>query len=126
MLQVSDVLAWLPTLGITTPAENGYFIPPDPDRLILVTLAGGPGLLYERVYDRVAVAIRTRGLQRQPADAEALAAQVDDTILSVVAPTQVGTVHVNDIDRAAPPRFAGLDKAFRSQFTASYLLTAAL
>lgn len=123
MLVVSDVVTWLTSLGLTVPILDGYWVPPDPDRLILVTLAGGPGMLYERAYDRQAITLRTRGAQRQPADAEALASQLDTAILAVVPPTLVGTKHVNDIDRASPPRFALLDKAFRSEFAATYLVT---
>lgn len=123
MIVVADITAWLTSLGLTTPAVDGYWVPPDPDRLILIMLAGGPGLLYERAYDRQAVTLRSRGLQRQPADAEALATQVDDLILSAVPPVTVGSKHVNDIDRLSPPRFASADKALRSEFTATYLLT---
>lgn len=125
MLAVADLTAWLPTLGIDTVCQDGYWIPPGPDRVVLVTLAGGPGMLYERAYDRQAVAVRCRGLQRQPADAEALAAQVDAAILAVVPPVQVGSGWVNDIDRVSPPRFTGSDKAFRAEFTATYLLSVA-
>lgn len=123
MMVVADVTAWLTSLGITTPAADGYWVPPDPDRIILVTLAGGPGLIYERAYDRQALTLRSRGLQRQPTDAEQLAGQVDDAILRAIPPMPVGSKHVNDIDRLSPPRFASMDKAFRSEFTATYLLT---
>lgn len=125
MLAVADLIVWLPTLGITTLVQDGYYVPPGPDRLVLVTLAGGPGMLYERAYDRQAVAIRCRGLQRQPQDAEALAAQVDAAILGALPPVQVGAGHVNDIDRISPPRYAATDKAMRAEFTATYLMTVA-
>ena len=126
MLSVSDVIAWLPTLGITTPVQDSWWVPPDPDRLVMVTISGGPGPIYERLFDRTAVTVRCRGLQRQPSDTEALAAQVDEAVMGAVAPVMVGKTRVNDIDRAAPPRFAGLDKAFRAEFVAVYLLTAVI
>lgn len=125
MLVLADVTTWLEALGITVPILDGAWIPPDPDRIVLVSLAGGPGMLYERAYDRQAVTLRTRGAQRVPSDAEALAAEVDDAVLSVIPPVAVGAGHVNDIDRVSPPRFVAMDKAFRNEFSATYLFTVA-
>lgn len=123
MLQVTDVESWLVSLGITAPVIDGSWVPPDPDRLVLITLTGGPGLLYERLYDRQTVTVRCRGLQRQSADAGLLAAQVDAAILGALPPVAVGTQHVNDITRGAAPRFASLDKAFRTEMTATYMFS---
>ena len=127
MITVADLSAWLVTLGITTPIADAAFVPPSPDRMVLIARAGGPGIVMERTFDRVAFAIRTRGLQRQYADAEGLAAQVDAAILGVVAPVYIGGIFVNDIDRlGAPPHFLQWDTAGRSNFIASYVIQHAL
>lgn len=131
MIPVSAIRQWLKTLGVTTPIADGYYIPPKPDQIVFITIAGGPGTINERVLDRLAFQVHCRGSQHRKLDvpdpAEALAAQVDSLILAVVAPVYIGGVFVNDVDRlGSPPRFSGRDLAFRSSFTASYILTYAL
>ncbi len=126
MLAVADIAALLVSLGVTVPVVDGYWMPPDPDRLVLVSFAGGKGLLYERAYDSQTVQLRCRGLQRQPADAALLAAQVDDAILSIVPPVDVGANHVNNVDRlGGPPRFQLADTGLRAEYVAQYMFDVA-
>ena len=124
MLKVSDISAWLSALGVApAPVDSAFLIPPQPGRMIVLALAGGPGDTLERAFDRLALHVECFGLQRQYADGEALATQVDNAILGVTAPIRIGGTFVNDIDRiGAPPRFMGVDKSFRPAFGATYLL----
>lgn len=124
MITVTQLAAWLTGLGIETPVQPSFFLAPVPVRSVFVTLAGGQGTLNEREMDRVTFAALCRGLSHQYSDAEALAAQVDDAVLSVFCPTQIGGSFVNDIDRVgAPPRFQSWDKGGSTIFICTYQIT---
>lgn len=126
MLVLSDLQSWLAILGIEVPVVDGYWVPDEPDQVAMVFLAGGPGLIWERLGDRQAIAIRCRSLQNQPSTGAALAAQVDAAILGAFAPVQIGTQNARDVDRAgAPPRYMGTDRGFRATYQAQYLFTIA-
>lgn len=124
-LTVADIGTWLASLGISVPVDDAYWVPPQPDRMVLVAFTGGHGLVYQRAFDEVYVSLTSRGAQRQPADAKALADEVDTAILGVVPPVSIGTGRVNDIYRTAPPRHVATDKAMRAQYVAVYSLLVA-
>jgi len=127
VLPATDLAAFITGLGITTPIVAGPWVPDNlADRLIVLTVTGGPGSSLERLFDTHSFQARCRGTQRNPADAETLAAQVDDALLNVVLPTRVGGRHVPRIDRAgSPPNAFARDSAGRDSFVCSYLLTIA-
>ena len=127
MLRAADLAAFLAGLGITTPIVAGPWVPDNlADRLIVLTVTGGPGSSLERLFDTHAFQARCRGAQRNPQDAETLAGQVDDALLNATLPARVGGRHVPRIDRAgSPPAAFARDSAGRDSFVCSYLLTIA-
>jgi hypothetical protein len=129
---VADIVAWLADIGITTPAFDGLYLVPKPDQAVFITMTGGTGLTFERSYDVVSFQLRCRGNPSPAnppaagADAAAIASACDDAILAIVAPVQIGSAHVNDINRlGAPPRFALFDAAQRAEYVAAYTLSVA-
>lgn len=129
MLRTADLKAWLstqlPGVAVLTLDQSQ----PMPDRQVVVELTGGAGTVQERAYDRQSVQVRTRGAQRDRADAEALAAEVDDVMLGAATPVDMGgpgAAHVNSIDRiGGPPAFLSMDESQRTTFACNYMLQVA-
>ena len=121
-----DVKAWLVANGITDKIDADGHIPTQPDRLVVLTMNGGPGEKRERTFDVLAVQVLCRGKQRDPADAEALARQVDDVFMGATRAT-IGSTYVASITRAGgPPAFTAREpNSGRVSFSCSYLLEAA-
>jgi Bacteriophage minor capsid protein len=123
MLTVADITAFLVASGITALIESGYELVEQPDRVVFVTPNGGPGEKRERVFEDVTVQIRTRGAQNDPADAQALAAQVDGALMGPHYPITVGGHRVVSIVQAGgSPAIIGRDEARRYECSASYVL----
>lgn len=125
-MTTDDLKAWLQGHGITDAISTDGDIPTQPDRLIVLSLTGGPGEARERTFDQRTVQVLTRGKQRSPADAEALAAQVDDIFMGATRAT-IGTTYVSTIQRAGgPPTFVAREpNSGRVTISCNYLLECA-
>lgn len=125
-MTTDDLAAWLQSHGITDHISTDGHIPTQPDRLIVLTLAGGPGEKRERSFDVRSVQVLTRGRQRSPADAEALAAQVDDVFMGATRAT-IGGTYVAGIQRSGgPPAFVSREpNSGRVTLSVNYLLECA-
>jgi hypothetical protein len=96
--------------------------PPQPDRVILLVLTGGPPPSRERTFDHPTVQVRTRGLQNDQGDAEALAGQVDDAFLGAPEGVLVNGKRVLTINRLSGPAFLSRDGGRRTTLSANYVL----
>ena len=125
MLTVDAVRSFLVASGITDLIVSGYDETESPDRVVFVTPNGGPGEKRERTFEDVTVQIRCRGAQADPADAQALAAQVDAAMMSPHYPVAVGGLRVVSIVQAGgSPAIVGRDDARRYECSATYVLDA--
>lgn len=110
-----DVADWNPNLGA----------PDAPDRIVLLTPAGGPGLRLDGAVDEQTYNVRSRGLQRDPEDAQQIAAEVDRLIDGTEGPITVGDVRVVALWRVgSPPAMLAVDSAGRTHYSATYLFSA--
>lgn len=128
MLTTRNIEAWLRTRGIAGDVEISVDgdIPTMPDKVIVLSLGGGPGEKRERTFDVHALQVITRGGQRDPDDAETFAGQVDDIFMGVAAAVSLDGVRVSTITRAGgPPAFLNLDESRRVAYVANYLIEAA-
>ena len=125
-MTTDDLKAWLQSEGVTEAFSTDGHIPPAPDRLIVLSLTGGPGEKRERTFDVLSVQVLTRGKQRSPSDAEQLAQAVDDVFMGATRPT-IGGTYVATIQRAGgPPTFLAREpNSGRVTMSANYLLEAA-
>ena len=98
--QTQVIMDWITSLGWDTRQEQGYpmlggpYIPPSPDRLVVITGAGGPGYLTEEpATDGSNFQVMLRGAAEDPLGAEAQAQALDLLILRAPFPATVdGTV----------------------------------
>lgn len=135
MIASADLQAWLTSQGVdpnsapTGAVANGAwssdgYVPPTPDRLIVLTPGPGGPTQFERTFEVVSFQVLVRGLQDNPADAEGFALQVDDTLMNAVCPITIGPGRVIDLDYVGgPPRFFQRDVGRRSLFVCNYLFT---
>jgi hypothetical protein len=96
-----------------------------PDRLVILTRTGGPGLAYEGLFDGISFQARTRGAQGDPDDAEDIAGYVDSAFVDASTPFDMSGHHVTRISRlGGPPAFLLTDSAGRTHLTANYVILA--
>lgn len=96
-----------------------------PDRLIVLTRTGGPGLAFDGVFDGVTFQARVRGAPNDDDDAETLALLVDAAFIDQAVPVVMGSHTVSRIDRpGGGPAFLVRDSAGRAHYTGNYLLFA--
>lgn len=104
----------------------GGRMPDTPNRVIVVSLGGGPGLSYEGLFDTVSFQIACRGAENYLGDAEAIALDVDDVLLNVEDNFNFGVegfeVFCNEIGRTggAPSANSIPDSESRWTFTCNY------
>lgn len=123
MLTVEAVAAFLTSRGITEPMMHGEEEPEMPDRVVLLTPSGGPGETRERIFELLIIQCRCRGNQNDPADAEALADQVDRAWMDPIYPLVIDGRHVVRVQHAGgAPAIIGRDDARRYESSASYVL----
>lgn len=98
---------------------------PAPDRLVIITRTGGPGLAYEGLFDGISFQARVRGAQRDPDDAEELAGLIDSAFIDASTPLDLGGHWVTRISRlGGSPAFLLTDPAGRTHLTANYVILA--
>jgi hypothetical protein len=101
--QTQVIIDWIDGLGWDDRQELGFpvlpgpYIPPSPDRLVVITGGSGPGYLTEEpATDGSNFQALIRGAPEDPFGAEAAAQALDDLILRARFPVQVdGTWIVN-------------------------------
>lgn len=99
----------------------GEPLPSQPDRLVIVSRTGGPGLAREGAFDTPTYQIRWRGAQNDPDDAEALADMGDALLLEIPSPCFIAGRYIVKIDRTgSPPTELVRDQGRRTHLTASY------
>lgn len=96
-----------------------------PNRLVVMTRTGGPGLAFEGIFDAVSFQARVRGAQNDGDDAENLALAVDSAFIDAKLPLDMGPNRVPRIDRiGGAPAYFTRDPAGRTHFTCNYLIFA--
>jgi hypothetical protein len=98
--QTQVITDWITGLGWDGRQELGYpvlggpYIPPSPDRLVVITGGGGPGYLTEEpATDGSNFQVMLRGAPEDPLGAESAAQLLDDLILRAGFPVTIdGTV----------------------------------
>lgn len=96
-----------------------------PNRLVFLFLGNGAGLTTEGLYDRVFLSVRTIGRQEDFTDAENLAYQLDNILLTATeaGPIVMGTARVLYVTRTGgAPALLEKDAADRYHFSCSYLI----
>lgn len=128
MISTADLAAWLAANGLPNDALVVFDgdIPEMPDRLVVLTRNGGTGTVRERTFDRGTIQVITRGGQRDAAGAEAFAELVDDLLMGIVGPVEIGAKRVIGVDQeGGPPAFLDRDDAERVLYVCSYLFEVA-
>lgn len=120
-LTATALVTWLSGYDIT-PVYPGAYWPDSPDRLAVITMQPGAGLLLEGAMDAPAFQIRIRGGQNNPGDAEQIARAYDYVILTA-APLDLDGARVGVITRSggAPAPLGGPDSAWRQEWTCTYV-----
>lgn len=96
-----------------------------PDRIVFLTLGGGPGLTSEELFDRLFITCRVIGRQEDFTDAETLAWQLDDMFVKIDHNGMIGTAKVLYVVRSGGgPVLLEKDAAGRYHFTCTYVTEA--
>lgn len=135
-----DVISWLVSLGWDVTQETGAplylgpYLPPEPDRLVVITPTPGPGFTLEGATDTSAFQALVRGQQggdgslHAQKHAEKLAYQLDALIFGARFPAVLtsGQVIVTAyrLGGHPVPLGPGPDDADRLTFVCSYLIQA--
>ena len=133
-LPAASLVAWLTRLGwdvrqeYGAPIVPGPYVPPDPDRMVVITAVPGPGYVLEGDGDAGAFQARVRGGQNDQADAEALAFLLDKLILGASFPAVTASgqviIHVHRLGGTPSPLTASPDSGDRWEYTTTYLCIA--
>lgn len=125
-MTTDDVKAWLEAAGINEAFSTDGHVPTQPDRLVILNKTGGPGEKRERSFDVISIQVLCRGAQRSPANAEALAAAVDDVFMGATR-AMIGGTYVSTIMRSggAPAFVAREPNSGRVTMGCTYLLECA-
>lgn len=129
MILVGDLGTYLHAIGLdpTVPVFPGALVDLNglSDRALFISPTGGPGLLLEGATDVIGFQFRTRGAQGDAAsayaDAEGLAKQVDDLVVTAAYPTTIGGRTVIRLYRVGggPAYLSRVSQ--RASFTCGYL-----
>jgi hypothetical protein len=125
------IIDWISTLGWDAREEVGYpllpgpYVPPSPDRLVVITGGGGPGYTTEEpATDGASFQARLRGPAEDWLEAEAKAGELDLLVLRARFPVQVdGTwiVHCSRLGNGPDPLpYDPTDQ--RGEFTGNYVI----
>jgi hypothetical protein len=96
-----------------------------PDRGIVLSRSGGPGLMAEWSFDRPIITVRTIGRQSDYDDGETFAGAVDRWMLAD-SPVDVGGRRALFVQRSGGgPTLIHVDSARRAHFSVSYIIPVA-
>lgn len=104
---------------------TGRPLPDQPDRLVVVTMTGGPGLYLEGAYDRLTFQVLCRGDQAAQDEADDAARIVDGVLLTADMPTIDGVPTLGFSRVGGPPTPMAEDNGERPQSVCNYTITAA-
>jgi hypothetical protein len=110
------------------PFNHGPYIADTPDEIVTVTLVAGAGYALDGVAEDKIFQVRSRGLDNDPGSAESLAMFIDDAVLRVDKPTDVGSKRVFTVYRHGnppSPLSATPDNGDRWEYIANYLFRVA-
>jgi uncharacterized protein (DUF2126 family) len=132
--QTAAVIQWLTELGWDTaeetgaPLERGPYVPPMPNRIVVISPVPGPGFLMEGAADAGAFQARVRGETDDPDDAEALMFRLDKMIERAQFPATVGGhqfIHIHRVSARPAPLLPSPDSGRRSEYTCNYVAISA-
>ena len=129
--QTQVIIDFIVSLGWDDRQETGYpllpgpYVPPSPDRLVIITGGGGPGYTTEEpATDGSAFQARLRGPAEDWLEAEAQAQALDDLILRARFPVQISGTWIVQCSRLgngpSPLSYDPSDQ--RGEFTTNYLI----
>jgi hypothetical protein len=125
------VCDWIASLGWDGRQELGYpvlpgpYVPPSPDRCVVITNTGGPGFTTEETAtDANNYQVRLRGAPEDPLDAEEAAGQLDLLMVRASFPVQVGGTWLLACNRvgSSPSPLPWDPTDQRTEFTANYTI----
>lgn len=128
IIDLISALGWDDRQELAWPIVPGPYVPTDPDRLVIITGAGGPGYLTDEAsVDGSIFQARVRGVPDDPIGAENAASQLDDLLLAAsrtrfpmtIDGTSVNTVYRSGSGPTALP-FDPTDR--RTEFTCNYVI----
>lgn len=125
IIDLITALGWDDRDEVGYPLLPGPYVPPSPDRLVVITGGGGPGYTTEEpATDGGTFQARLRGPAEDWLEAEAQAQALDDLILHASFPVQIdGTwvVHCSRLGNGPTPlSYDPSDQ--RGEFTTNYLI----
>lgn len=129
--QTQVIIDWIGTLGWDDRQELGYpvlpgpYVPPSPDRALIITGGGGPGYTTEEpATDASNFQARLRGAPDDPLGAESAAALLDALILRANFPVVIdGTPIVTAYRLGSGPTPLPFDATDRRiEFTSNYVI----
>ena len=125
------VIDWISGLGWDGRQELGYplvpgpYVPPSPDRLVVITNGGGPGVTTEEpATDAANYQVRLRGAPEDPLGAEQAAGDLDLLLTRARLPAQVDGEWLLACSRvgSGPSPLPWDPSDQRTEFTASYTI----
>lgn len=121
MWLTADIVGWIKSQGVSTAVVAGPYMPPLPERLVVVTRTSGPGLSTEGALDTTGFQVRTRGSGGYSANGEADAYLIDQLILFGDWPPNVKMI--NRSGGPPVPLAPAPDSGERITWVCSYLPT---
>jgi hypothetical protein len=129
--QTQVIIDWISSLGWDDRQEVGYpvlagpYVPPAPDRALVITGGGGPGYTTEEpATDASNFQARLRGAPDDPLGAESAAALLDNLILRANFPVVIDGTPIVTVYRLGsgptPLPFDPTDR--RTEFTSNYVI----
>jgi hypothetical protein len=125
------IIDWIASLGWDDRQELGYplvpgpYVPPSPDRLVIITGTGGPGFLTEETsIDGSNYQVRLRGAPNDPLAVEAAASQLDLMMVRAPFPAYVDGQVISVVNRigSGPTALPWDATDERVEFTSSYTI----
>ena len=129
--QTQVIIDWITSLGWDDRQELGYpllpgpYVPPSPDRLVVITGGGGPGYTTEEpATDASNFQARLRGAPDDPFGIESAAQLLDDLVLHAHFPVVIDSVPIVTVYRMGsgptPLPYDPSDR--RTEFTSNYII----
>jgi hypothetical protein len=118
-------LGWDDRQELGYPLVAGPYVPPEPDRLVVITGSGGPGYLTEEAtIDGSNFQVRLRGPAEDPLAAEDAASSLDTLLLRASFPVQIDGEWITTVSRvgSGPSPLPWDPSDQRVEFTSNYMI----
>lgn len=128
IIDLISYLGWDGRQELGWPVVPGPYVPPEPDRLLIITGAGGPGYLTDEAsVDASIFQARVRGAPDDPIGAETAASTLDDMLAAASRtrfPLAIDGTSVNTLYRSGSgPTALPYDPSDRrTEFTCNYVI----